>query len=72
LQLRVTDGGPVHTAIAFRHGPQRDELLAAGRLDLALVARISTWQGRERVELQVRGARPARPCGADQPGSTDG
>ena len=71
LQLRVTDGVATHTAIAFRHGPRRDELRAAGRLDLALVARISTWQGRERVEFQVRGARPARPCGAGQPGSTD-
>ena len=58
LQLRITDGVAVHTAIAFRHGPRRDELLAARWLDLACVARLSSWQGQERVELQVRDVRP--------------
>lgn len=59
LHLRLTDGVAMHTAIAFRHGPRRDELLAARWLDLACVARLSRWQGQERVELQVRDARLA-------------
>jgi single-stranded-DNA-specific exonuclease len=59
LQLRVTDGVAAHTAIAFRLGDRRDELSAARWLDLACVARLSVWQGRERVELQVRDVRPA-------------
>jgi single-stranded-DNA-specific exonuclease len=59
VQMRVTDGRLAHTAIAFRYGARRDELLAASHLDLALVARVTSWQGRERVELQVRGARPS-------------
>lgn len=59
LQLHLTDGVQAHTVIAFRHGSRRAELLAAARLDVACVARVSVWQGRERVELQARGVRPA-------------
>jgi single-stranded-DNA-specific exonuclease len=59
LRLVVTDDTATRTAIAFRQGARRAELLTAQRLDALCMARLSTWQGAERVELQVRDIRPA-------------
>jgi single-stranded-DNA-specific exonuclease len=56
LKLEVEAGGEVRGAIGFGLGEQEPGIGA--RLDLAFSPQVSSWQGRRRVELEVRAIVP--------------
>ena len=58
LKMRVSHGGGVWDAIAFRQG---DRLDAAGNgIDLLYTVGLNNWRGRSNMELTVQEFRPSR------------
>ena len=57
LKMRVSHGGEVWEAIAFRQGDMLDA--AGGRIDLLYTVGLNNWGGRSRMELTVREFRPS-------------
>lgn len=60
LRLTLSDGRTSREAIAFRLGMRAGECPPGSRLDLVCTLESNTWNGEERLELQVRDFRPAR------------
>ncbi len=59
LSLTLGDSSHAIRAVWFGAGDQAEQLAAGMRLDVAFEAKVSTWQGRRRVELHVCDVRPA-------------
>jgi single-stranded-DNA-specific exonuclease len=57
LKLVLHDGKQTWDAIAFRQGSWHDELPA--RVDVAYALEINEWQGRQRLQLNVKDIKPA-------------
>ncbi len=58
LKMRLSHGGEVWDAIAFRQGEMLD--LAQDRIDLVYNVGLNTWAGRTKVQLTVLDFQPAR------------
>ncbi|MEO0409608.1 MAG: single-stranded-DNA-specific exonuclease RecJ [Cyanobacteria bacterium P01_A01_bin.135] len=56
VKLTLEQGGERRTAIAWRWG---DYYPLPERLDMAFKLRLNEWQGKQSVELELAGARPA-------------
>ncbi len=59
LRLTLSDGRTSREAIGFRLGLRAGECPPGSRLDLVCTLESNTWNGEERLELQVRDFRPA-------------
>jgi single-stranded-DNA-specific exonuclease len=59
LRLALSEGGAGYEAIGFGLGHLARTVGEAGACDLAFVPTLDTWQGVERMQLKVRGVRPA-------------
>jgi single-stranded-DNA-specific exonuclease len=57
LKLVLSDGRQIWHAIAFRMGSWHDVL--SDRVDLAYTLEINEWNGRQRLQLNVKDIRPA-------------
>ncbi len=60
LSLTLGDHQRAVRAVWFGAGDQAEQLAAGMSLDVAFEPKVSTWQGRKRVELHVCDVRPAR------------
>lgn len=59
LRLTVGDGRRTIDAVAWRMGIREGECRVGRALDLACTLGINSWNGEERLELQVRDLRPS-------------
>jgi single-stranded-DNA-specific exonuclease len=59
LKLQVSQDGVFHDAIGFGMGHLARRLAAAPLCELAFTPGLDTWQGAERLQLKLKGVRPA-------------
>ena len=59
LRLQVRDASDSAEAIGFGMGARAAELTRGGNVDLAFVPTRNEWMGQARVQLKLKGMRPA-------------
>lgn len=59
LRLTLSDGQVAYSAIAFRQGERRSICPEGAYIDVVCALRRNSWQGRERLDLEVRDLQPA-------------
>jgi hypothetical protein len=59
LRLTVSDGRLTQDAVGWRMGLREGVCRAGSLVDLVCTLEANTWNGMERLELQVRDFRPA-------------